>query len=192
MQLKFADFLSHSTRFPLFCLTNTGWQGDKTTCKELLWERKSWCWSQLHSVPIEICEWDHEYNECNKGHHKSAYQISATFKQLFYLQALPLNSRGFCWYTVYHSRMRKALTEKVSVPFYLLGKASSAFTECLDTINRHSLKPWLIFPVTVKFVRRQYVKDARILLVHCVQLKKLVSQLQQTDSSFRKRQPSVE
>ena len=61
-------------------------------------------------------------------------------KPSFHLQTLRSNSRRFCRTLVHRSRPQKTATEKVAVPFYLLGNTSSAFRDGLGTRYRHILK----------------------------------------------------
>ena len=105
-------------------------------------------------------EWDHEYNECKKRQNKSAYHIIVPLSNnLLYLQALRLNSRGFCWYTVYHSKMRKTLTENLFMPFHLLGNASSAFTDGLGARNRQFFKALTHFCSHCEVPNKEAISD---------------------------------
>ena len=151
-RLKFADFLPYDTRFQII-LPRGHWvtkliaknhheRGNHAAVVNFtLCQLSERFW--IIAAREKIREWDRECNECKRRRSKPACQIMAPLPKArlrFTFKTLRSNSRRFCKTLVHRSRPQKTATEKVAVPFYLLGNTSSAFRDGLGTRYRHILK----------------------------------------------------
>ena len=67
----------------------------------------------------------------------SDYGATPKDRAMFYFLGLRPNSRGFCRSSVYRSRAQNISSEKVAVPVYLSGNASSAFRDTCSLGTRY-------------------------------------------------------
>ncbi|XP_044172538.1 uncharacterized protein LOC122956887 [Acropora millepora] len=153
-RLKFVDFLPYDTRFQIILprghwvtkliVKNYHERGNHAAVVNFtLCQLSERFW--IIAAREKIREWDRECNVMNVREDEASQPVKSwrhSRKQGFVSPSKPFaqTAVGFARSLVHRSRPQKTATEKVAVPFYLLGNTSSAFRDGLGTRYRHILK----------------------------------------------------